>query len=96
MMLGQENLDLEVGKCVLVADTFSSLGGEPKCRSKFAQNALDATERSQKCSSTGRRFDLFLVADIPLPSIASPTATDDGNLSFIELTNERRAERNKR
>jgi hypothetical protein len=76
MMLGHEVFDPEIGKRVLVDHAFIVAGGEiTKAARNWLGSRLDATKRSQVMfMDRNDILDLVVVANVPLPTTASPTA----------------------
>jgi hypothetical protein len=77
MMLGHEIFDPEIGKRVLVDHAFIVAGGEiTKAARNWLGNKLDASKRSQVMFiDRDDILNLFVVANLPLPSGALPETT---------------------
>lgn len=74
MMIGYEIFDPEIGKRVLVDHAFIIAGGEiTKSAKNWLANKLDNTQRNQILFMDRKDIlDLFVVANLPLPSGALP------------------------
>lgn len=81
MMLGHEIFDPEIGKRVLVDHAFIIAGGEiTKAARGWIGNKLDASKRSQIMFMDREDIiNLFVVANIPLPSDALPQPLPDND-----------------
>jgi hypothetical protein len=84
MMLGHEIFDPEIGKRVLVDHAFIVAGGEiTKQARNWIGNKLDASKRSQiMFMDRDDIINLFIVANLPLPSAIWPALQVRGDTPF--------------